>query len=133
MKVTPAPPGAGAGAGAVAGAGAGAAAGAGAGAVAGAPAKSATAEVPDEPPPQAATHVVSRPIAMSRARLQFQEIADETVDDLSMDTSLIIFEICDIFGILCAIVNAQQKPNHSNRRRAAVKKRQDASPGSMLR
>lgn len=39
-----------------------------------------------------------------------------------MDTSLIIFEICDIFGFLCVVLQTQQEPNHSNRRCAAVKK-----------
>ena len=58
---------------------------------------------------------------MSRARFQPRGIVDETADDLSMDTSLIILEICDIFGFLCAIVQTQQKPNHSDRRRTAVK------------
>ena len=96
-----------AGAGSNAGAGAGAVAVvavASADAVAGVPATSAAVEVPDDPPPQAATHVLSRPIAMSRARFQLRGIVDGTGDDRSMDTSLILLEICDIFGILCAIV-----------------------------
>jgi hypothetical protein len=112
MKVTPA------GVGAVAGAGAGAGAVADAGAGAVVPATGAPVEVPDDPPPQAATHVLNRPIAMSRARFQLRGISKGT-GDLSMDTSLIILEICDILGFLRVIVQATQKPNHSDRRRAA--------------
>jgi hypothetical protein len=58
---------------------------------------SASVEVPDDPPLQAATHVLSRPIAMSRAQFQLRGNVDATGDDLPMDTSLIFLEICGIF------------------------------------
>jgi hypothetical protein len=61
------------------------------------PATGASVEVPDDPPPQAATHVLSRPITMSRARFELREIVEGTSGDLSMDASLILLDIGDIF------------------------------------
>jgi len=83
--------GAGAGAGADEGEGAGAGEGEGVPAATG-----ASVEVPDDPPPQAATHGLSRPITMSRARFELRGIVDGTGDDRSMDASLILLDIGDI-------------------------------------
>jgi hypothetical protein len=74
--------------------------------------------VPDDPPPQAATHVLSRPVTMSRARFELlRGIVDGTGDDRSMDTSLILLDISDISWLVACDCAMQQESNRSDRRR----------------
>src|SRR5436309_12311976 len=99
--------GAGAGAG---GAGAGAVPGAGAGA--GVPATDASAEVPDDPPPQAATHAPSRPITMSRPRCGLRRVVDGTDDDRISHDWLIAVDMGDISRLVACACAMQQESNH---------------------